>query len=66
MQVSYGARTTNSKTDRIPTFYRSLPSDTATNVARLVLLANHKWFRIAILKSNEEQYSEVCEIDITL
>ena len=59
VQVSYGAKTTNRKTERISTFYRTLPSDLATSVARLVLLVNHKWFRIAILKSNEEQYSQV-------
>ena len=60
LQVSYGARTTSSKTENIPTFYRTLPASDTVNIGRLALLVNHAWLRIAILKSNQEEYySEV-------
>ena len=59
-QVAYGARTTSVRADGVFTFYRTLPSDVGLNYGRLVLMANHHWYRIAILNSAEEEhYSQV-------
>ena len=54
IQISYGIRDTTFD-GKIPTFYRTLPSEDSSNFGRLVLIANHRWFRIAILHSGEEE-----------
>ena len=55
IQVSYGS-TVKDDADKVPIFYRTLPSNMAANFGRLVLLEKHKWYRIGILKSAKEEY----------
>ena len=56
-QVSYDI--TNTGADQESSFYRTLPSDREANTGRLLLMAKFKWFRIAIISSDETYYAQV-------
>ena len=46
--------------DSVFSFYRTLPSDLATNIGRIGLVSRFDWLRIAVVSFQDRYYSHVC------
>ena len=54
MQISYGSE--SKSTDGIPHFFRTLPSHRASNYARVRLMDQFSWHRIAVIPDTSNRH----------